>query len=509
MIWKKEDNMFSILKNLQKVNLVKLLKIEKLTEPTIIAVGIAIFVVANLLISPVSLRLDLSQGQAYTLTPSTKKILQNLDDIVLIRFYVSSDIPTRLQPVKTDVTDLLKEYDKYGKVEVKILDPKKDTNAATQARNAGIPELQFSQMEQDKFAVTSSFFGISVSKGSQVELIPQATDIQSLEYNLTSLIYKLSKKELPQVGVLEQPPALGQAQDDISILRQVLAQQFTVNSITIATGEAETIDTKNKSLLVFDTPEKQFADIEIKAIRDYLKNKGTALFFTNGVKVDETLQTQPANAQIQALLNEYGIRVNDDLLLSTQAELVNFGSDVQSFLVLYPFWLKTNVFSKESGYFSNITQLTYPWVSSLTLNSKSGVQTKELVNTTKTSWQQRETFTLSPQNILEPKKEELKQFLITAESSKKNEGKIVVIPSSRFVQDRFLARNSGNLELVLNILNDYASGGALSGIRQRAVNIYPIPSIPESQKDIFKYGNILLLPALFALYGAIRLMRRK
>jgi len=41
------------------------------------------------------------------------------------------------------------------------------------------------------------------------------------------------------------------------------------------------------------------------------------------------------------------------------------------------------------------------------------------------------------------------------------------------------------------------------------VGFYPLPELSDSSKDVFKYGNILLLPVLFGIYGAFRVMRRK
>jgi hypothetical protein len=73
----------------------------------------------------------------------------------------------------------------------------------------------------------------------------------------------------------------------------------------------------------------------------------------------------------------------------------------------------------------------------------------------------------------------------------------------------FVRRQNDNLEFALNLIGNLASDGALSGIRHRAVDFYALPNFSESQKDMFKYGTILLLPILFAVYGAWRIIRRK
>lgn len=499
-------------KNFKQFSLVKIFKLQGKEKQMIYVVVIAIFLVINLLLSSLSLRYDASFGQAYTLSDSSRKIVRNIDDIVNIKFFASSDLPARLIPLKTDVIDILSEYKKEGKnkIQVKILDPKKDENAAREARSSGIPELQFSQLEQDKYAVTTAYFGIGISYGGGEEVIPQVTDFENLEYNLTAAIYKLVKKDLPRVGIVGQADSSNPNEDNIASLKKVLGQQFGIENLDFSSqSEAKAIDSAVKTLLVFDTNSKKYDEQEIKLLKEYLDKNGKAIFFVDGVWVSDELSTTSADHRLFTLLEDYGIKIEKNLILSTSAELVNFGGGQISLLLPYPFWHKTNRFNPKVSYFSNINQLTYPWSSSLTLVKRAGTETKELVKTSQRSWQQKDNFVLNPQAIPEPDQKDLKEFIVAAEALKKDRGQIVVIPSSRFVLDRFLGAGSGNLEFVLNIVSNLASGGALSGIRSRAVSFYPLPDLPEGQKDMFKYLNILLLPVLFSLWGGFRLMKRR
>jgi ABC-type uncharacterized transport system involved in gliding motility auxiliary subunit len=509
---------FKHLKNIRKINVVKMLGLQKIERQVIYVVAIGLFIVANLVLSFISLRLDFSKGQAYTLSSATKKILKKTDDIINIKFYVSSDLPTRLIPLKSNVTDLLGEYQKQsnGKVRVKIVDPKKDQTAANEAKEAGVPELQFSQVENDKYAVSAAYFGLVLSYADKKEVIPQVTDTGSLEYNLTSSIYKMTRKEVAKIGVLgeaEVNPMLAgqQGTDPTAGVKNVLRQQFIVDQLNVSSssGTSKDIDPSYKALMVFDNRTKEYDPQEIQALKMYLAKKGNAIFFTDGVWVADSLTTSPAKNNLASVIGDYGIQVNSDLILSTSAELVNFGNEVVNFLTQYPFWIKTNVFDQKSSYFSNATQMTFPWVSSLTIQQKADVDVKTLVQSTNRSWSQKDTFTLTPQSIPQPTVQDLKQFIIAAEAKKKNEGHIIVVGSSRFALDQFASRSTDNVEFVLNALNDMASEGALTGIRQRAMDVYPIPDLPTSEKDFFKYLNMLLLPAAYAIFGGIRLMRRK
>jgi len=492
---------------LKKINLLKIFRLTKFEKPFIYLLTIGLLIIFNFLITPLSFRLDFSKGKAYTLSPSTKKILHRLDDLINIKFYVSSDLPTRLLPLKTEVIDLLTEFKKEGKnkIVIKTVDQKKDETATNEVKELGIPELQFSQLEKDKYAVSTAFFGMALSFSNKTEIIPQVTDINNLEYNLTSLIYKLTKKEVAKVGIVGFNDVL--QNNPLSIFDKLISQQYALEPIMLDENTKE-IDKNLKTLIVVDDDKTNFQASQIKLIQDYLKNGGKAIFFVDGIWIEDSLTTSQANSNLFDLLKDYGIKINTNLLLSTSAELVNFGNETMQFLTPYPLWLKTNLFNQKLAYFSNVTQLTFPWTSSLSFEKKNNIELTELVKTTNKSWEQKENFNLDPQSITAPNMNELKDFIIAAEA-KKNNSRIAVIPSSRFVQDKYLNQNSSNLELVFNILNDYASQGALFGIRARAISFYPLPDLSDTQKDIFKYTNILALPLIFAIFGIIRLIKRR
>ena len=87
-----------------------------------------LFVAMFIIFSFFPVRLDFSKGSAYTLSPATKKTIQKNSKNIDISLYVSSDLPTRIIPLRTDVVELLQEYRRGGKnIKVNIIDPKKNT----------------------------------------------------------------------------------------------------------------------------------------------------------------------------------------------------------------------------------------------------------------------------------------------------------------------------------------------------------------------------------------------
>ena len=112
---------------------------------TILILGACIF--ANLLVRPISLRLDLSNGQAYSISQSSKKIISSLPKQVTITFFSSKKIPSTLTSVRQEIDDFLKEYSSQTggkKITYLLKDPDNDTKAQQDMQNCSIPRLQFS-----------------------------------------------------------------------------------------------------------------------------------------------------------------------------------------------------------------------------------------------------------------------------------------------------------------------------------------------------------------------------
>lgn len=518
------------LPSLPKLNLSQLLGLVNQNRNTIFLLGAVIVVILNVVIQPFALRLDFSKNQANTLSSSTKKLLRNLDQNVTFTFYQSADLPTRLQPIKQDVQDLLNEYrrESQGKITVEVKDPKTDEKAREYAIQSGITELKFSQMDQDKFNVSTGYFGLLVNVGEQKRAIPQLNDLANLEYNITSGIYSLVRTDTAKIAVVNSMPSFDMQQrgDPLGVIKEVLQQQYVIESLEFSqpqsvptpgeemeispTPDLKEIDASIKTILLVADQGRQYSSEDIARLNKYIKNKGNVIAFIDGISINEqVLATEEAKHNLFGFSESYGITVNKDLVLSASAELVNFGDQVQSLFLPYPYWFKTNSFDTNTGLFSNVNFLTYPWASSLTVNNKSGFSVEEIIKTSSQSYRETGTFILDPQRIASFEPQSFSQLTIGAISSVDDGGKLMVIPSTRFVQTQYLSRESGNINFILNAVNDYASAGALSGIRQRSVQLYPLPELSNSSKDIFKYANMLLLPAIFALGGAFYLLKRK
>ncbi|OGK19845.1 hypothetical protein A3C23_04030 [Candidatus Roizmanbacteria bacterium RIFCSPHIGHO2_02_FULL_37_13b] len=488
-----------------------ILLVNKNSITFVITIGLSL-IALNYALSFLTVRIDLSQGRAYSLSNSTKKLVKALDNKVTIKLFITSDLPAALGPLKTDVIDLVNEFKRVNrsKISVQYADPKKNTKDQDEAKKYNIPELQFSQIEKDKYAVSSSYFGIVISYKDKNELIPQATNVDSLEYDIASSIYKMSRKEDVKIGLIGFPQVLDPRQDDFYTLKSVLERQFILEPIEATDSGQQRIDSSFQALIVVDSDNHKFNDDQVAVLEKYIENGGQALIMVDGIYVSDDLTTQKANNNLFNLFKYFGLELNQDLILSKTAEVANFSTGQVGFFTVYPFWLKTDNFDEKSSELSSVSALTFPWTSSVKINNGSQFTTRILVKTTKNSWTvQGENIDVSPNSIKPPSENQVKeQNLITVSQSKKD-GHVILIPSSRFIKEQFLAQGRGNVNLILNILNNYASKGALSGIRSRSVSINPLVDINDNQKDKVKYLAMLLLPIIFCLYGANRLLKRR
>jgi ABC-type uncharacterized transport system involved in gliding motility auxiliary subunit len=174
-----------------------------------LALGIVLFVAVNI-VSNMWLRgarLDLTEGGLYTVSDGTRATLARLQEPVTLRYFFSRDAATGYPTVNayaSRVRDLLNEYEAIGngKIVFEEIDPVSFTPAEDQAVAAGLSGAQTPAGE-------TVYFGLSATNtfGGR-ETIPffDSDREEYLEYDITSLIGKLSTAQHPKLGVLSALP---------------------------------------------------------------------------------------------------------------------------------------------------------------------------------------------------------------------------------------------------------------------------------------------------------------
>jgi ABC-2 type transport system permease protein len=173
------------------------------------ALAVSNLVVANVWAYPLrGLRLDLTQNREYTLSQTTRDLLGNLQEPLLIRGYFSEKTHPLLAPLVPTIRDMLEEYGivSGGRVQVEIVDPAKDPDKEAEAYQVyGISPTPFQVSGRYESSVINSYFDLLVRYGDQSEVLgfgdlievemrrdgtPEVR-LRNLEYDLTSSVKKV------------------------------------------------------------------------------------------------------------------------------------------------------------------------------------------------------------------------------------------------------------------------------------------------------------------------------
>ena len=71
-------------------------------------------ILINIITSDFFFRVDLSNDQIHSLSPHSKDILSNLDDIVTADVYLEGDFPAEIEKLKKSLNEKLDEFKAYG-----------------------------------------------------------------------------------------------------------------------------------------------------------------------------------------------------------------------------------------------------------------------------------------------------------------------------------------------------------------------------------------------------------
>ena len=170
-----------------------------------IALAVVLFVSLNIVSNTWlgTAQLDLTQNSLFTVSPGTKATLDKLPEPVTLRFYFSREPATSYATIVAyaqRVRDLLQEYAAlgHGKVIVEEIDPRPFTPAEDEAVAQGLTGAPTQEGDNVYFGLV----GTNTLAGHEVIPFFDQQREEYLEYDLSSLVDKLSVPQKPKLGVL-------------------------------------------------------------------------------------------------------------------------------------------------------------------------------------------------------------------------------------------------------------------------------------------------------------------
>jgi ABC-type uncharacterized transport system involved in gliding motility auxiliary subunit len=187
-----------------------------------VLVFLGILVTANVLVSQLRVRTDVTREGLYTLSAGTRTLLGELPREVTLKFYYSKSADGLPMPAKQyaqRILDLLREYEQAGrgKLVLEVLDPQPDSEEEEWAQRYGLMPQNLNPLGGSAF-----YLGLTAVSGAQEAAIPLFSPSQEpqLEYLLTRLVSEVTRTRKPKIGILSSLPVMGSGGPDMSMFGQ-------------------------------------------------------------------------------------------------------------------------------------------------------------------------------------------------------------------------------------------------------------------------------------------------
>jgi ABC-2 type transport system permease protein len=313
-----------------------------------LALGAIVIVLLNVIASFVFTRFDLTSEKRFTLSPATKEMLKNLNDVVYVKVYLEGDFPAGFKRLRNSTKETLDEFRVYAgaNLQYEFIDPSASRDAKErnqlyqQLASFGIQPTNLQVKEKGGTSEKIIFPGAVLYYHNQpiaAQLLKDQAgaapeemlnnSIQGLEYEIANSIRKVTQLEKPVVQFLT-----GHGESEpmkiIDMLR-TLGENYAVDTVFI-NGQLKALD--NCKLLVVANPTLRFDEKDKFVIDQFVMKGGKILWLidmmdaTMDSLVSPALSTVslPRDLNLEDMLFKYGARVNPNLILDLQAAPIPF-----------------------------------------------------------------------------------------------------------------------------------------------------------------------------------------
>lgn len=337
----------------------------------LLAIGIIVLinVLANARFGNTALygSLDLTEEKRFTLTPGTREMLRNLDEVVTIEIMLAGkDLPANYKRLKEAIQQTLADFrSESGYIEYRFVDPmagdsEQDLKVQQDLAKQGIYPVQNRVQQADEVSLKIIYpYARFYYKGreaavnllyNQVPGMPEDVVLENsiglLEYQLANMIQKL---ELPGRRNVVFTTGHGELKPlETADLEQTLRAFYNTDRIDL--DKVVQIDPQI-AVVIVAKPRFAFSDKDKFKIDQYVMNGGKVLWLIDALRADlDSLRATgdyiatDYQLDLDNLLFNYGIRIQPDLVLDLQATRIplntgRLGNVNQTELFPYPYHL--------------------------------------------------------------------------------------------------------------------------------------------------------------------------
>lgn len=450
---------------------------------TLTVIVVAILIVINIFAQALPSNMtqyDISSTKLYSITSNTKAVVNALEEDVTIYWIVQSG-------EEDDVIEKL--LDKYDSLSDHIEVVKKNPDiyptfaqqytSETVSNNSLVVECG----DRSRFI---SYDDIYLSTGSMY------TGGGSTSFDgegaITSAIDYVVNAEQPKVYVLE---GHGEAELSSSFSDQIEKENLETDTLSLLTSDSVPEDA---DCILINAPTSDISTEEKEILQNYV-NDGGKLFVMAGPVEDSEL------TNLYSLLSDYGVQSEEGIVVDMDREHYAF----QAPYVLMPDINSDEITDPliEENYYAIV-----PIAKGLKVGeAPEGVTVTELLTTSEESYCKAAGYSLETYEKEDGDTDG--PFALAVSIETENEGQLVWIASSNFVDDTYNEYSSGaNIDLAMNAISSMVGESDAVSIRSKSLQ-YSYLTISDSTSSLLKVLMIGIFPIVYVLIGVTVTLRRR
>ncbi|WP_372643564.1 gliding motility-associated ABC transporter substrate-binding protein GldG [Ancylomarina sp.] len=291
-------------------------------------------------------RIDLTSEKRFTLSDNTRQLLSDLEKPVYFEIYLDGDLPHGFNKLKNATVDLIEEFESYAKVEIAYsfvdpnleLNPKQKEKRLRELSERGLKPTSIQETSRDGSVKQKVFVpGLFVHDGKKetpVNLLKSVTglstdqnlnhSIESIEYELSMAIRLLNQTKAKEVAFFTGQGELGEY--EVADFTASLLQRYKVSR---ATAYELSKDYKRFDCVIVAQPRNAFSKKAKYALDQYVMNGGRVMWLIDEVAASmDSISAKGMSMAFYKPLNledqlfKYGVRINPDLVMDVQSQLI-------------------------------------------------------------------------------------------------------------------------------------------------------------------------------------------
>lgn len=251
------------------------------------AAAVVIVVLANALVSNLHWRVDLTDNRLYTLSPVTERSLQQLEEPVEVRAFISPDLPAPYHRLQQQIEETLIEYRaaSNGRLNFEIISPDDPDEVRDLAMGYGIQPVTIGHRTDTEQRMRTAYLGVAFVQGARQETVgdlrigdPRRMD--NYEYQFTRAILNLQRERPRRIGIVT-----GDRPGDVEAIGHLFEQAHGRLMEVEAVDPKEAIDSSFDAV-VFVELDDPLGREALRRIDAFQQGGGSVGWFQSGMVAD-------------------------------------------------------------------------------------------------------------------------------------------------------------------------------------------------------------------------------